>query len=72
MVRASEMGSLIKITYMRQHDNLVPRQVNIRFDGMCAYVNSGAKSAERILWKGRFVASVSDGLRQLDCTCVDS
>jgi hypothetical protein len=48
---------------MRQYDNLVPGEVNVRLDGMCADLDGCAEGAQRVFWVGGLVASVGDGLR---------
>lgn len=62
----STVRSRLRVTYMRQYDDLVPGEVNVRLDGMCADIDGGTECAERVFRICGLVASVRDSLRQVD------
>lgn len=48
---------------MRQYDDLVLGEMDVRLDGMCAYVDGGTEGTKGVFRIRRFVTSVSDRLR---------
>lgn len=56
-------GSRLEIAYMRQYDDLVLGEMDVRLDGMCAYVDGGTEGTKGVFRIRRFVTSVSDRLR---------
>jgi hypothetical protein len=55
-------------TDMRQYDDLVTGEMNVRLDGMRAYIDGGTECAKRVFWIRCLVASVGNRLWQLDAT----
>ena len=55
---------------MRQHNNLIPRQPDIRLDSMGTYIHRRGERSKRVFWEICAVPSVRDGLWQFDSAIV--
>jgi hypothetical protein len=60
VLRHEYYGFVRHPTYMRQYDDLVLGEVDVRFNGVCADFYGGAECAERVFWICSFVASMGD------------